>query len=267
MATATTTDDELLIIEDDDTPDLNNIKIEQEEPTNENIIDFWETEILKEKPEIKKEESNLDLNFDLGWEKDNITVEDIFWEKEEKKSEPEITEKINKIQENDIDFSFDLWEEKSEKNKQEEIKIEESKEEIKDTNTENNIEMNFDLEPEKIEEKTEENIISEDAFSVWDTTTNISSATIWTVIWWDDSSTWDDDINSILDETIKKLKARKESIEKIKTETSAKIEKLQKEIKALQAEVKEHKSEIKEFDKETSKIEENIESLEKMKMK
>ncbi len=236
MATAITTEDELLIIEDNDNIiELDSIEIKQEESLSENIIDFWETETITE--EIKNEESPIDLNFDLGWEEENITVEDIFWETaldtSEIKNEEIISEQIEE-NENNIDFSFDLGETTTEEEK------------------------------EVISETVENNIISEDTFSFWEE--SIVPVVVWTTLW-DDSSTWDDDINSILENTIKKLQTRKKSIIKIKDETSLKIEKLSKEIKSLQTEVKDHKTEIKEFEKETSKIDENVENLEKMKMK
>jgi len=268
MATATT-EDELLIIEDNDPIELDNIEIKQEEPTEENIINFWETKIIEEKSEENIEKSDIDLNFDLGWDEDNITVEDIFWEKNEEtiSEDSKKVEEEKSIWENEIKFSFDL------EDKTEEETLESSDKETEQENKieENNVNFNLDENIETKEKITEENIetkeeiISNDAFSVWEIAT--ASAVVWATTWWDDSTTWDDDINTILEATIKKLKARKEAIEKIKQETSKKIENLQAEIKSLQTKVKTHKSEIKEFEKETSKIEENVESLEKMKMK
>jgi len=259
MTTATTTEDELLIITDDDVEETSPIEIKQEEPTNDSIVEFWETEISEKNSNDKEEESSIDLNFDFGSDDKEIQVSDIFGDENN-------TEEIEKNEESVLeettinDFSFDLGEEN---NISEEIKTKQEENTIleKDNHIDFWVNLEEIKETSKVQEETE---ITTDAFSIWEvaSTANV----IWTSSW-DDSASWDDDINSILETTIKKLQARKEGIEKIKKETSLKIEELAAEIKTLQTEVKIHKSEIKEFDKETSKIEENIESLEKMKMK
>lgn len=246
MATATTTDEELLIISDDDISENKNIEIVQDKQNNDSIIDFSETEVSEEKDnKPKKEENSIDLDFDLWPADSDIKVSDIFWE--ENKTEEEINSnsltdtKEEEISDLDSNFSFNLGESNNNTETVEENIVTEKPEE-------NLSEIDFWINLEDKEELSE--IETEDNSTILD-----------------DSATWDNDINSILEATIAKLTIRKESIEKIKLETTNKIEELAKEIKELQSEVKAHKNEIKDFDKETDKIEENIESLEKMKMK
>ncbi|MDQ7009775.1 MAG: hypothetical protein Q9M94_05780 [Candidatus Gracilibacteria bacterium] len=246
MTTATTiTEEELLIITDDDISETNNIEIVQEKSNNENIIEFGETKIVEDEKKETIGENTIDLNFDLGGDDTEIQVSDIFGE--EKENPNPLSETKEDIESN---FSFDLGEEKVEEIKTEKV-ISKEDEETSIVDFGIDLEKNTDTLSETKEEKIEKEKIEEEN----------------TPLFGDDSATGDDDINTILEATIIKLKNRKESIEKIKLETSSKIEELAREIKELQTDVKIHKSEIKDFDKETCKIEENIGSLETMKMK
>ncbi len=253
MATiATDQEEELLIINDDsdDTADLE-LTLEEDSSVEEDVLTFDEEDTIKDSaPKInlselksKSEDEELNLDFDLWGEESEMTVEKMLGDKEEV-----VEEKVETENKEDDIFDFGLEEEVKEEESIIENKIEEVVEETE-------IDSGFDISLDDwdvSEEKVEEEVIAtvSDSFSIW----------------WDDGTTWDDDVNAILDITIAKLIKRKQQIEGVKEETIESIAKLNEEIKSLQTEVKIHKTEVKEFDKETSKISENVESLEKMKM-
>ncbi|USN58591.1 MAG: hypothetical protein H6767_00245 [Candidatus Peribacteria bacterium] len=74
------------------------------------------------------------------------------------------------------------------------------------------------------------------------------------------------DVNSILDEAIHKLQARKESITSEQSKKEQHISDLQAQISGLEEEVAGEESGVKDFVTESKKIEENVAQLEKMKL-
>lgn len=75
-----------------------------------------------------------------------------------------------------------------------------------------------------------------------------------------------DDVNSILDEAIHKLQARKESIVSEQSKKEQHISDLQAQISGLEEEVAGEESGVKDLVTESKKIEENVAQLEKMKL-
>lgn len=78
-----------------------------------------------------------------------------------------------------------------------------------------------------------------------------------------DENIWD--ISSILDQTIQKLKSRKEIISTQKSDKSNQVTNLQEQIKKLQLQAEWLNEEIEDLDTESKKIDKNISSIEKMK--
>jgi len=292
MTTATTPEEELLIItEEEEVTDKINLDLSEikEEKTQWDIISFWEEE-NKESIEINLEEKSsdnksniidseiwnneLDFSFDLWGEDKEVTVEEMLWEKVDNNS---ITNELEKKSEEETnDFSIDLnSEEKDNKenfdfniNTEEKWEIEEPISKINDninldfqipTNNEeitkkSIIEKKEEIKVEKKETEKEDKIIEEKAPK--STSKKDDSQ----------SSGQGDDTNTILDETIQKLKVRKNNISYIKKESLTKIAKLKEEIKDLQSEVRKGTKEVKNNDIETAKIDENIKLLTKMKV-
>lgn len=295
MTTTTDQDEELLIISDDwdDVIEMD-IDLNEEASDDSEVISFDEEITIDDTLEIKAEETTqtnkldlgglsiesdkseeLDLDFDLGWEDSEMTVEKMLWDKEDIILEK--SEDNNSSESTEDLFDFGLEEET--------LDIVEEKIEVAEIKEEDSLEgfsLEADIQEEIVEEKTTEDTTTDTTESAlsdisldMEEDSTISDITVWawlvaawaSAIWGDDYSTGDDDVNAILNATIAKLNARKEKIESVKEETIESIAKLNEEIKGLQSEVKTHKGEVKEFDKETKKIDENVSELEKMKMK
>jgi len=294
MTTTTDQDEELLIISDDwdDVIEMD-IDLNEEASDDSEVISFDEEITIDDTLEIKAEETTqtnkldlgglsiesdkseeLDLDFDLGWEDSEMTVEKMLWDKEDIILEK--SEDNNSSESTEDLFDFGLEEET--------LDIVEEKIEVAEIKEEDSLKgfsLEADIQEEIVEEKTTEDTTTDTTESAlsdisldMEEDSTISDITVWawlvaawaSAIWGDDDSTGDDDVNAILNATIAKLNARKEKIESVKEETIESIAKLNEEIKGLQSEVKTHKGEVKEFDKETKKIDENVSELEKMKM-
>jgi len=286
VATITKEEEELLIITDDEettTTEINLDISDNKEPEVEwDIISFWwEEDSKNDKTEIVSNiwSDGLDFNFNLGWDEKEVTVEDMLWNKEENFTDlKNETEEIEEVVSEDI---FNLEEDKDlERNK----KVDEKVEIISENNDTSKVELNFweeitedivednilnleksekTIKNKKIKERSENIIVEEISLEE----ENILIKWDWDELE-DNQTSWkgSDDTNTILNETIKKLQARKKEIVDIKKETLDNISELKDEIKILQWSVRKANTEVKHYDKETEKIEENIKMLRKMKI-
>ena len=295
------TDDELLIITGDsvETEEIKLMLDEEPSSNNEDIISFGDDEPsleITEENSISVEETDtvlsegvkegtIDLNFDLWWESNDLTVEDMFNSNETSSEEvlsiSDAEESISS-EESIIDFSLDLDADWS--NAEVSSSIEEETESLSAEDSLMNLGGDVaSNETSEIEEVRIIEDISEDvSLDLWESLEpeldlwTVAVAATW-VAWiaqaasqkgaWDDSATWDDDVNTILEATIKKLLARKQQIEDVKEKTVNQIAELKDQIKNLQGEVKWHNSDVKKLDTETDTIDDNVAGLEKMKMK
>lgn len=228
--------------------------ISTEEPIKENTedifsFDLWdnsdkpnktekiEDNILKEDLEKNIEEKLISLDVE---EKDTKEAFNFNVDTEEKW---EIEEALNDNEIN-IDFALPITENN--------VKKEVSSEKTLDQNVKEVIEEEKKEEAQSTEKSKED---------------NTSSKTTWTSKKDDSQSSWkSDDTNTILDETIQKLKLRKKEIIELKKETLTSIGKLKDEIKLLQSNVRVLTKSSKDNDKETDKIDENVKLLTKMKV-
>ncbi len=239
MATTPIKDEEdLIILSDDDIPTNNIQKISVEQKTEE-----------------KKEEELISFDSFDFW--NNFSV-----------NSSNTAEKVE-VKETNNDFwlnlNLDAFEEKiEEKVNLEEVKIDKPKIIIPEINldlTEKTEEKQTLEIPEPKEEKVNiSSSVMNSAISSFSPNSNwtSSSSSTWT--------TWDDDMNAILEQTIAKLLARKAKINEIKTQTQTQISNLNTEIKTLQDKVKHLKDDVKENEEEIAKIDENTKVLEKMKV-
>lgn len=249
----------------------------QTQTEDEDIIILWDESdesenqtITMEQTEDKKEENNPLLD-QIGEEGNALLFGNTELSEEKNKTEdaPDILGDSQKINKGDSVFDF-LWgDEKKEISDSEEasssIDIQ-----IDNTNTQDESESkendNFDFLWDSQEEKEE--IIWEDSSksdsindSILDTFAVWSSQSSWAQ---DDSSSWD--MNTILEETIQKLKARQEVIASTKDEKNNEVDTRNEKIKNLKNEVADLRKEIKDLETEDEKIQANVEGLEKMKL-
>ena len=236
------TEDEDIIILGDDTSETENeaITFDQTEEKKEETINETNT----------AEETKDSLVFD-NKEANEIEIDEKPVEEMKEKNEgdsvfdflggDEAKEKIPETKEiNPLDMQT---EDKKEENLQEQ-----------DSDT---IDFLWDVKEEK------EDIVLEDSSkddSVLDTFAVGGTQSSWAQ---DDTS---GDMNTILEETIQKLKARQEVISSSKGEKNSEVDERNEKIKNLRNEVTELKKEIKDLETEDEKIQANVESLEKMKI-
>jgi len=246
MATAAVaTEEENLIILDDviteDSPER-----KPEEPiASEEIIDFWS-------------DTSNDLQIDL-------------WDNEDNKEELNLDNNME-LDNNSLDL-WNLWpdissnfqESNIEPEKEEKIEVEENKE---DLNIDNSLwfwDVSLESHEDTHTEVKEEPIVPTQDLSVWlslDDTFSTHSTP-------DSSSTQNpsSDLNSILDETISKLKSRSEVIASDKSVEQDNIKDFKIQISDLEDNVNTSEWIVAGLNKEAAKIRSNIKSLERMKLK
>lgn len=192
------------------------------------IFDFWAVETKTETQDSSEPELVIDF-----WSSDTDVK----------------TEKPQKVEDTKLDdsfaFDFDLW---TSETITEEPVLTEAKSE----------DTSFEL--FSTENVTEEVVQAEDTSSKTDdffaSTSQLETTSV-------DESIWD--ISSILDQTIQKLKSRKEIISTQRSDKSTQVNNLQEQIKKLQSQVEGLNEDIEDLDTESKKIDKNISSIEKMK--
>ena len=255
---------------------------------------IWSDDGLDFNFDLGWDEKNVTVE-DMLWDKEDALTE--------LKTDIEVDEKVGVISENNDTWSLELnfWEEITEDIVEEKVIPElNNKEEVSEK-----VELDFNLEEpeesekddilnlektlEKVEKKTiTPEIIAEDdkkdlkekkkkiikAKKIKEEDKEVSLEDEVKEIKWDlekledNQASWKGagDTNTILNETIKKLQARKKEIVDIKKDTLNNISELKEEIKILQWRVRKWNTEVKHCDKETEKIEENIKMLRKMRV-
>ena len=224
------------------------------------IILSEDTEVAHELPE---------LTLDLPEESDNSDII-TFWDEEISLELDDTTEEVSGVAEEEIILTLDNEETA-------EIVVEESKEWETESSKEDASDFSFDLTTEEsseevVEVKEEETAPSADLdFGGFDLTTTQES--MWTA---HDDPTWIAEVatavtatasmNSILEDTVAKLEARKDAIADEKSGKTAKVADLKAEIKKLEDEVLNLEGEVEGLDEEAEKITANIDGLQDMKL-
>ena len=218
------------------------------------IILSEDTEVAHELPE---------LTLDLPEESDNSDII-TFWDEEISLELDDATEEVSEVAEEEIILTLDNEETA-------EIVVEESKEWETESSKEDASDFSFDLTTEEsseevLEVKEEETASSADLdFGGFDLSSD-----------WEAESTWTTEVavtvaatasmNSILEDTVAKLEARKDAIADEKSGKTAKVADLKAEIKKLEDEVLNLEGEVEGLDEEAEKITANIDGLQDMKL-
>ena len=233
MSKQATKDEDLIILSEDTevAHELPELTLDlPEESDNEDIITFWDDEISLELDDTTEEVSEEVVEEEIILTLDNEETAEIVVE--ESKDVEEV--KIEASEEDSSDFSFDLT-------------TEEASEEV-------------------VETKTEEATPSADLdFGGFDLSSDTGAESVWTT---EVAATVaaTASMNSILEDTVAKLEARKDAIADEKSGKTAKVADLKAEIKKLEGEVLTLEGEIEGLDEEADKITANISGLQDMKL-
>ena len=204
-----------------------------------------------------------------------------------------ITDDTQDSDSDEIDFSFDFWDETQESTQEEsipEVEIQDTeKDENKTTETSETInledgsqeeaidfgiDLTKDSNPEEEVSEIHEDVIEESNFDLWISDDNeidlLGDADLWNEEESSSTGGWstgdDGSMNDILSATIAKLAARKESIASDKVEKLKHEDEIKAQIQALENEHTSIEAELAGLDAESTKITANIAELEEMKL-
>lgn len=231
MSKPVTKDEDLIILSEDTevTDTLEELTLDLPESSADNeIISFWEEEVTLELDE-SSDVSPVEEEIVLSLDDEIAVTEDVTTEK--------ATEERVETEEVASDFSFDLT--------TEETSLETTDENAEAANETTDVDFGgFDLTADDSEVSASDNALTETVVA----TAGVSS------------------MNSILEETVAKLEARKEAIAGEKSGKTSKVADLKAEIAKLEEEVLSLEAEIEWLDEEASKITANIDGLQDMKL-